>query len=96
MKPKLDIRNRCDLLMLPTTTSRVFSKTDFSYQAPTDFDRISAGCRRSSFRAISHDYFTKEAPQHFSHEAVLFFVMMMTVALPLLNASIAVLKLVRV
>jgi hypothetical protein len=88
MKPTVDIRNRSDSIILPTPASRVFQKTDF--------DRISAGCRRSSFRAISHDYFTKEARQHFSHEAVLFFVMMMTVALPLLNASIAVLKLVRV
>jgi hypothetical protein len=96
MKPKPDIRNRSDSIILPTPASRVFQTTDSSYQAPADLYRISASCRRSSFRAIGHDYFTKEAPQHFSHEAALFLVMMMTVAMPLLNASTAVLKLVRV
>ena len=36
-----------------------------------------------------------EAPEHFAHEAVLFFVMMMTVALAFLNAFAAVLELIR-
>jgi hypothetical protein len=49
----------------------------------------------ASFRAISQDYFLNEAPQHFAHEAVFFFVMMMTVALPLLSAANAVLGLIR-
>jgi hypothetical protein len=98
MKSTLDIRNRCDSITLAVPTSRVFPKTDFNYQATTlaDLDGLCAGCCRSSFRAISQDYFANEAPQHFAHEAVLFFMMMMTVALPLLNASIAVLELIRI
>jgi hypothetical protein len=54
-----------------------------------------ADCK-SPFRAISQDYFANEAPQHFAHEAVLFFMMMVTVALPLLNAALAVLELIRI
>jgi hypothetical protein len=90
MKPTLDIRNRCNSI-------RVFPKTDFNYQASTLADlggRCGAYCS-SSFRAISQDYLVNEAPQHFAHEAGLFFLMMMTVALPLLNVSTAVLQLIR-
>jgi hypothetical protein len=50
----------------------------------------------SSFRSISQHYFAKEAPRHFAREAGLFLVMMMTAAWPLLNASVAVLRLIRV
>jgi hypothetical protein len=50
----------------------------------------------SSFRSISQHYFAKEAPRHFAREAGLFLVMMITATLPLLDASVAVLKLVRV
>jgi hypothetical protein len=98
MKPTPDIRNRCDSITLAVPTSRVFPKTDFNYQASTlaDLDIQCGGCCRSSFRAISQDYFANEAPQHFAHEAMLFFIMMMTVALPLLNASAAVLELIRI
>lgn len=98
MKPTPDIRNRCDSITLAMATSRVFPKTDFNYQASTlaDLDGRCGGCCKSSFRAISQDYFVNEAPQHFAYEAVLFFMMMMTVTLPLLNASIAVLELIRI
>jgi hypothetical protein len=98
MKPTLDIRNRCDSITLAVPASRVFPKSDFNRQATTltDLDGLCAGCCKSSFRAISRDYFANEAPQHFAYEAVLFFMMMMTVALPLLNASITVLELVRI
>jgi hypothetical protein len=92
MKPTLDILNRCDSI-------RVFPKTDFNYHATTlaDLDGLCAGCRRpSSFCAISQDYFANEAPQHFAREAMLFFMMMMTVAWPLLNAAIAVQELIRI
>jgi hypothetical protein len=49
-------------------------------------------CGRPSFRALSQDYLANEAPRHFAQEAMLFFIMMMTVVLPLLNASAAVLE----
>jgi hypothetical protein len=51
---------------------------------------------RSSVRTISQGYFASEAPEHFAHEAVLFFIMMMTAALPILNASMAILALIRI
>ncbi|HET9378826.1 MAG TPA: hypothetical protein VFO40_27895 [Chthoniobacterales bacterium] len=51
---------------------------------------------RSSFCTISQDYFADEAPQQFVHEAVLFSIMMMTIAFPLLNALIAILELIRI
>jgi hypothetical protein len=97
MKPTPDIRTRCDSNALAVPTSRVFPKTDFNYRASTlaELDGRGGSCNRSSFRAIGQDYFANEAPRHFAHEAVLFFIMMMTVALPLLNAMAAVLELVR-
>ena len=44
---------------------------------------------------ITQDYFTKEAPGHFACEAVLFWVIIMAAALPLLNGANAVLELIR-
>jgi hypothetical protein len=97
MKPTLDVRNRRDSIMRAAATGSTFPKIGFNYRA-TGFAGLEgrgAVCRRSSFHAISRDYFTSEASLHFAHEAVLFLIMMMTVALPLLNASIAVLHLIR-
>jgi hypothetical protein len=51
--------------------------------------------REPLFRGISQDYLTKEAPQHFACEAVVFWVIMMAAARPLLNAANAVLELIR-
>jgi hypothetical protein len=51
--------------------------------------------RKPLFHGISQDYFTKEAPQHFACEAVVFWVIMMAAAPPLLNAANAVLELIR-
>jgi len=59
-------------------------------------DSRCAGCCRSSIHVISQDYFANEEPRHFAYDAVLFSIMMMTVAWPLLNASTAVLDLIRV
>ena len=47
------------------------------------------------FYGISQDYLTKEAPQHFACEAVVFWVIMMAAAPPLVNAANAVLELIR-
>jgi len=51
--------------------------------------------RKTSFYWITQDYLIKEAPQHFACEAVLFWVIMMAAAPPLLNAANAVLELIR-
>lgn len=91
-----NIRNRSHGIRLPMPASRGFPKADFSSQALTDCDSISVRSRLSSFRSISQHYFAKEAPRHFAREAGLFLVMMMTAAWPLLNASVAGLRLIRV
>ena len=51
--------------------------------------------REPLFHRISQDYLTREAPQHFACEAVVFWVIMMAAAPPLLNAANAVLELIR-
>lgn len=51
--------------------------------------------REPLFHGISQDYFTKEAPRHFAREAVVFWVITMAAAPPLLNAVNAVLELIR-
>jgi hypothetical protein len=51
--------------------------------------------REPLFHGISHDYLTKEAPQHFASEAVMFWVIMMAAAPPLVDAANAVLELIR-
>jgi len=51
--------------------------------------------REPLFHRISQDYLTREAPQHFACEAVVFWVIMMAAAPPLLNATNAVLELIR-
>ena len=51
--------------------------------------------REALFHGISQDYFTREAPRHFACEAVVFWVIMMAAAPPLLNAANAVLELIR-
>jgi hypothetical protein len=98
MKPILEICNRRDSIALAVPGSRSFPKTDFNYHATT-LPAISGRgvrCCRFSFRAISRDYFAMEAPRYLAHETALFSIIMMTVVLPLLNASIAVLDLIRI
>ena len=51
--------------------------------------------REPLFHRISQDYLIKEAPQQFACEAVVFWVIMMAAATPLLNAANAVLELIR-
>ena len=51
--------------------------------------------RKPLFHGISQDYFTKEAPQHFVCEAVLFWMITVAAVLPLLNGANAVLELIR-
>ncbi len=51
--------------------------------------------RKPLFHRINQDYLIKEAPQHFACEAVMFWVIMMAAATPLLNAANAALELIR-
>ena len=51
--------------------------------------------RKPSSYWITQDYFTKEAPRHFACEAVLFWVIIIAAAPPLLNGANAVLELIR-
>ena len=97
MKPISQINHRYHSIRVAAPKSDVSRKTDYDYEAAA-LDDVDGGCLsdcKPRFRAISQDYFANEAPQHFAHEAVLFFMMMMAVALPLLNAALAVLELIR-
>ena len=58
----------------------------------SELDKVRS--RKPLFHRISQDYLTKEAPQHFACEAVVFWVIMMAAAPPLLNAANAVLELI--
>jgi hypothetical protein len=62
----------------------------------TEESKLDNVCSRAPlFHGISQDYFTKEAPQHFACEAVVFWVIMMAATPPLLNVANAVLQLIR-
>jgi hypothetical protein len=50
--------------------------------------------RASLFHGISQNYLIKEAPQHSACEAVMFWVIMMAAAPPLVNAANAILELI--
>jgi hypothetical protein len=50
---------------------------------------------KPSFHAFSRDYLTDEAHCHFTSEAVVFFLLMMTTVLPLANGATAVVELIR-
>jgi hypothetical protein len=72
-------------------------KTDFDYQAATLGDirgRHAEDCK-PPFHALSRNYFTREAHQHFATEATAFFLLMMTTVLPLFNGANAVVELIR-
>jgi len=57
------------------------------------FDNLPS--RELLFYRISQDYLIKEARQHFACEAVVFWVIMMAAVPPLLNATNAVLEVIR-
>jgi len=59
----------------------------------TNLDNLRS--RELLFHRISQGYLTREAPQHFAHEALVFWVIMMAAAPPLVNAANAVLELIR-
>ena len=100
MKPTLqfhEINHRRD-----SRTSRrlgvVLPKTDYSYQAsaPGNFSGGRGGeNRKGSFRAISKDYFARDARSTFACEATLFAVLVLIVAVPVIDGARGLLQFVR-
>ena len=76
----------------PARTVHALRKTDYNYQAATldDVDGGYVGKCKPEFRAISREYFAREAHHDFASEAVVFCVLMLTTGLPLLNGVSAV------
>ena len=65
-----------------------FPKIDFQFK-PSSFDEFSGhggGRKFPSFRRIGDEYFQKEARRHFVTEAVLFGLIVLTVAVPVYQA----------
>jgi hypothetical protein len=97
MKPIFRINHRCGSSAHTARMSHRFPRTDFAYQAATLDDirsQVVEDCK-PPFHALSRDYFTREAHQHFATEATAFFLLMMTTLLPLFNGANAVVKLIR-
>jgi hypothetical protein len=97
MKPIFQINHRYDSIMLTARTSGVAPKTDFNYQATTleDVRGRRVGDCKPPFRALSRDYFAREAHHDFASEAVFFSLLMMTTVVPLLDGASAVVELIR-
>jgi hypothetical protein len=88
--------------MKPTTQSnqrnrRRMPKIDQNFQVASMPSRGGRryGSRHASIRAISHDYFKNEARSMFATEAAFFSVIVITAAVPLISAAMAVVNLVR-
>jgi len=97
MKPIFQINHRYGSSAHTARMSHRFPRTDFAYQATTLDDirgRRVKNCK-PPFHALSRDYFTREAHQHFATEATAFFLLMVTTLLPLFNGANAVVKLIR-
>ena len=99
MKPTIQFneKSRRDFSDRELRKGSTLPKTDYSFQAASVTNgggRCVRACR-SSFRAISQDYFKNEAPRNFASEAALFVVIVMTAALPILNSASALVHLVR-
>ena len=87
MKPTTHFNERNGLRM---------PKTDFGYQVGSMPSRGRRwGKRSASIRAISNDYFKKEARSTFATEAAFFSVIVMTAAVPLIYTAMALVHLVR-
>ena len=67
----------------------VLPKTDYNFQArmPGDFSGGHGGERKASFRAISSDYFARDARSTFACEATLFGVLVLIVAVPVVDGA---------
>jgi len=99
MKPTIQFneKRRGDLGDRESRKGFALPQTDYSFQAASvaKSGSLCFGSCRPSFRAISQDYFENEAPRSFAGEAVLFSVIVLTAALPILNSASALVHLVR-
>jgi hypothetical protein len=99
MKPTIQFNEKScrDSLSREPRKGSALPKTDYSFQAASVANgggRCFGSCR-PSFRSISQDYFKNEARRSFAGEAILFSVIVMTAALPILNSASALVHLVR-
>jgi len=85
--PSIEINHRREGTRL-ARQQRAFLKTDYSFQAPLggDFGGRDGRVRVPSFLAISEDYFKKEARGNFAVEALLFGLLVITSAVPVIAA----------
>jgi hypothetical protein len=99
MKPTIQFhaKSRGDFRERESRKGSALPKTDYSFQVASVANGSSRcfGSCRSSFRAISQEYFENEAPRSFASEAALFVVIVMTAALPIVNSMTALAHLVR-
>jgi hypothetical protein len=99
MKPTIQFNEKscCDFSERESRKGFVLPRTDYSFQAASvakGGSRCLGSCR-PSFRAISQDYFENEARRSFAGEAVLFSVIVVTAAVPILSSATALVHLVR-
>lgn len=99
MKPTIQFneKSRRDFSDRESRQGSALPKTDYSFQAASVVNgggRCFGTCR-PSFRAISQDYFKNEAPRSFVSEAVLFSVIVISAAWPILNSASALVHLLR-
>jgi hypothetical protein len=99
MKPTIQFNetSRRDFCDRDFRHGSAFPKTDYCFQAasPVSGSGRCFASRQQSFRAISQDYFKNEAPRTFAGEAVLFSVIVLTAALPILASASALVHMVR-
>jgi hypothetical protein len=97
MKPIFKIDHRYRPIGLAASTSHASRKTDYHYRAAT-LDDVDGGCvgdYKPPFRAISRDYFAREAHYDWASEALVFCLLMLTSIPPLVNGASAVAGLLR-
>ena len=98
MKPtsQLNQKSRRDSSDRAFRQSSSLPLTDYNFQAPAaNMGGRCYGSRRPSIRSISQDYFQNEARHSFVREAVLFSVIVMTAAVPIINSARELVHLVR-
>ena len=85
------------MIGLAASTSHVSRKTGHNYQATTldDVDGGRVGNYKTPFRAIAQDYRAREAHYDWASEALVFWLLMLTTILPLVNGASAVAGLLR-
>ena len=88
MKPSLQFIqiNRRGEARSSTRTGASLPKTDYYFQASSvDFSGGRYGKGQPSFRGISANYFNSEARSNFAVEAVLFAIIVLTAAVPVIE-----------